>query len=73
MKWKSVFSKFAVSCNLCRYLMPPKDGKEGKEGKEGPAERVTEALLILKFGGVLTHLGKNQAEFLGGAVQVEFS
>ena len=26
---------------------------------------MTEALLILKFGGVLTHLGKNQAEFLG--------
>jgi hypothetical protein len=24
-----------------------------------------EALLILKFGGVLTHLGKDQAEFLG--------
>ena len=38
---------------------------EGKEGKEPPSERVTEALLILKFGGVLTHLGKNQAEFLG--------
>ena len=35
------------------------------EGKEPPSERVTEALLILKFGGVLTHLGKNQAEFLG--------
>ena len=36
-----------------------------KDGKEGPTERVTQALLILKFGGVLTHLGKNQAEFLG--------
>ena len=35
------------------------------EGKDPPTERVTEALLILKFGGVLTHLGKNQAEFLG--------
>lgn len=28
-------------------------------------ERVTEALLILKFGGVLTHLGRKQAETLG--------
>ena len=37
----------------------------GADGKDPPAERVTEALLILKFGGVLTHLGKNQAEFLG--------
>ena len=37
----------------------------GPDGKEGPSEKVTEALLILKFGGVLTHLGKNQAEFLG--------
>ena len=28
-------------------------------------EQVESALLILKFGGVLTHLGKNQAEVLG--------
>ena len=28
-------------------------------------EQVKSALLILKFGGVLTHLGKNQAEVLG--------
>jgi len=28
-------------------------------------EKVESALLILKFGGVLTHLGKNQAEVLG--------
>lgn len=28
-------------------------------------ERVTQALLILKFGGVLTHLGRKQAETLG--------
>jgi len=41
------------------------DRKPGVDGKEGPTERVTEALLILKFGGVLTHLGKDQAEFLG--------
>ena len=44
----------------------PEDQREPvKDGKEGPTERVTQALLILKFGGVLTHLGKNQAEFLG--------
>ena len=49
-----------------------KDCKESSETsskkddkKEPPTERVTEALLIIKFGGVLTHLGKNQAEFLG--------
>jgi inositol hexakisphosphate/diphosphoinositol-pentakisphosphate kinase len=40
-------------------------GEVGEDGKEPPTERVTEALLIIKFGGVLTHLGKNQAEFLG--------
>ena len=40
-------------------------GEPAADGKEPPSERVTEALLILKFGGVLTHLGKNQAEFLG--------
>lgn len=28
-------------------------------------ERVTEALLILKYGGVLTHAGRQQAESLG--------
>ena len=46
---------------------PIPEGKRGepKDGKDPPSERVTEALLILKFGGVLTHLGKNQAEFLG--------
>lgn len=45
--------------------IPPSERKEGKDGKEGKSEQVTEALLILKFGGVLTHLGKKQAEFLG--------
>jgi len=33
-------------------------------------ERVTEALLIIKFGGVLTYLGKYQAETLGKAFRV---
>lgn len=28
-------------------------------------EKVTEALLILKYGGVLTHAGRQQAESLG--------
>ena len=46
--------------------MPEREREpRGADGKDPPAERVTEALLILKFGGVLTHLGKNQAEFLG--------
>ena len=45
--------------------IPEDQRKPTKDGKEGPTERVTQALLILKFGGVLTHLGKNQAEFLG--------
>ena len=46
--------------------VPEEDrGEPAADGKEPPSERVTEALLILKFGGVLTHLGKNQAEFLG--------
>ena len=40
-------------------------GKDGKEGKEEEKEVVTQALLILKFGGVLTHLGRKQAEMLG--------
>jgi len=38
------------------------EAKDGKDAKEGPSERVTEAMLILKFGGVLTHLGKNQVD-----------
>ena len=33
-------------------------------------EKVTEALLIIKFGGVLTYLGKYQAECLGKAFRV---
>ena len=45
--------------------IPEEERGEAKDGKDPPSERVTEALLILKFGGVLTHLGKNQAEFLG--------
>ena len=45
--------------------IPEEERGEPKDGKDPPSERVTEALLILKFGGVLTHLGKNQAEFLG--------
>ena len=36
-----------------------------KMARRVPRAGVTQALLILKFGGVLTHLGKNQAEFLG--------
>jgi hypothetical protein len=45
--------------------IPEEERGEPKDGKDPASERVTEALLILKFGGVLTHLGKNQAEFLG--------
>jgi hypothetical protein len=41
-----------------------KEGKEGKEGKQGGLV-VKELLLILKWGGVLTHAGRKQAEDLG--------
>ena len=55
------------SSSLLAWERVPEASREraSAEGKEPPSERVTEALLILKFGGVLTHLGKNQAEFLG--------
>eukprot|EP00899_Mesostigma_viride_P005502 jgi/Mesvir1/14953/Mv14625-RA.1 len=35
-----------------------------QEGTEGP-EVVVQALLVLKYGGVLTHAGRKQAEILG--------
>ena len=37
---------------------------------EAHSEKVVEALLIIKFGGVLTYLGKYQAETLGKAFRV---
>ena len=40
------------------------------ENSECHMEKVTEALLIIKFGGVLTYLGKYQAECLGKAFRV---
>jgi len=43
--------------------------KESKAGGESQ-EVVTEALLILKFGGVLTYLGKYQSEALGKVFRV---
>ena len=62
------FSGINRKAQLCLAWAPVPGGvarAASAEGKEPPSERVTEALLILKFGGVLTHLGKNQAEFLG--------
>lgn len=48
--------------------LPKPDGAEHRltfAQEPQQQERVTEALLILKFGGVLTHLGRKQAETLG--------
>ena len=41
------------------------DGQDTAGGSGSSNERVTQALLILKFGGVLTPLGRAQAETLG--------
>lgn len=42
-------------------------GLSDKSASEGPAtpQRLVEALLIVKWGGVLTHAGRKQAEDLG--------
>ncbi|KAK4779402.1 hypothetical protein SAY86_006930 [Trapa natans] len=39
--------------------------KVPKNNGEGEEERPTEALMVLKYGGVLTHAGRKQAEELG--------
>ncbi|XP_047952813.1 inositol hexakisphosphate and diphosphoinositol-pentakisphosphate kinase VIP2-like isoform X2 [Salvia hispanica] len=46
-------------------LKPLKWVKVAKANGEGEDERPTEALMILKYGGVLTHAGRKQAEELG--------
>ncbi|CAM6083123.1 unnamed protein product [Calypogeia fissa] len=46
-------------------LKPTKWTKVLKEEVETEEERPTEALMILKYGGVLTHAGRKQAEELG--------
>ncbi|XP_042025102.1 inositol hexakisphosphate and diphosphoinositol-pentakisphosphate kinase VIP2-like isoform X2 [Salvia splendens] len=46
-------------------LKPLKWVKVAKVNGEGEDERPTEALMILKYGGVLTHAGRKQAEELG--------
>ncbi|KAL8475614.1 hypothetical protein ACS0TY_028323 [Phlomoides rotata] len=46
-------------------LKPLKWVKVAKANGEGEEERPTEALMILKYGGVLTHAGRKQAEELG--------
>ena len=46
-------------------LKPLKWATVFEEGVEGEVERVTEALMVLKYGGVLTHAGLKQAEDLG--------
>ncbi|KAL7135752.1 hypothetical protein ABFS83_11G119400 [Erythranthe nasuta] len=46
-------------------LKPLKWVKVQKANGEGEEERPTEALMVLKYGGVLTHAGRKQAEELG--------
>ncbi|GER36857.1 inositol hexakisphosphate anddiphosphoinositol-pentakisphosphate kinase [Striga asiatica] len=46
-------------------LKPLKWVKVPKANGEGEDERPTEALMVLKYGGVLTHAGRKQAEELG--------
>ncbi|KAJ6845063.1 inositol hexakisphosphate and diphosphoinositol-pentakisphosphate kinase 2-like isoform X3 [Iris pallida] len=46
-------------------LKPLKWVKVSKSNGEGEEERPIEALMVLKYGGVLTHAGRKQAEELG--------
>lgn len=46
-------------------LKPLKWVKISKTNGEGEEERPVEALMVLKYGGVLTHAGRKQAEELG--------
>lgn len=46
-------------------LKPLKWVKISKSNGEGDEERPVEALMVLKYGGVLTHAGRKQAEELG--------
>ncbi|KHN11578.1 Inositol hexakisphosphate and diphosphoinositol-pentakisphosphate kinase [Glycine soja] len=46
-------------------LKPLKWIKVAKSNGEGAEERPVEALMVLKYGGVLTHAGRKQAEELG--------
>ncbi|XP_022740439.1 inositol hexakisphosphate and diphosphoinositol-pentakisphosphate kinase VIP2-like isoform X3 [Durio zibethinus] len=46
-------------------LKPLKWVKVPKSNGEGEEERPIEALMVLKYGGVLTHAGRKQAEELG--------
>ncbi|CAH9118589.1 unnamed protein product [Cuscuta epithymum] len=46
-------------------LKPLKWVKVRKPNGEGEEERPVEALMVLKYGGVLTHAGRKQAEELG--------
>ncbi|CDP02189.1 unnamed protein product [Coffea canephora] len=46
-------------------LKPLRWVKVAKSNGEGEEERPVEALMVLKYGGVLTHAGRKQAEELG--------
>ncbi|KAL6521734.1 Inositol hexakisphosphate and diphosphoinositol-pentakisphosphate kinase vip2 [Orobanche gracilis] len=48
-----------VQLKPLKWINVPKANGEGEE------ERPTEALMVLKYGGVLTHAGRKQAEELG--------
>jgi hypothetical protein len=45
-------------------LKPQKWVKVLKENGEGEEERPVEALMVLKYGGVLTHAGRKQVNYL---------
>jgi len=44
-------------------LKPLKWIKVAKSNGEGEEERPVEALMVLKYGGVLTHAGRKQVKF----------
>ncbi|MQL90114.1 hypothetical protein Taro_022699, partial [Colocasia esculenta] len=46
-------------------LKPLKWAKVPRHNGDGEEERPIEALMVLKYGGVLTHAGRKQAEELG--------
>ncbi|ERN18184.1 inositol hexakisphosphate and diphosphoinositol-pentakisphosphate kinase 2 isoform X2 [Amborella trichopoda] len=48
-----------VQLKPLKWIKVPKDNGDGEE------ERPVEALMVLKYGGVLTHAGRKQAEELG--------
>lgn len=54
-------------------LKPLKWVKVPKANGEGEEERPTEALMVLKYGGVLTHAGRKQVMICSMPVDLNFS